>query len=95
MSELDEASLTIGKLTGQVEALNDNLEHLINWIKESNTRMEEQLFKHTEADTKNFNMLFRQVDRLENFKSSVVRMASMASVMICSMFELGVTYFKK
>lgn len=81
MSEsIDALSYNVGKLTGQVESLNENMEHLVNWIKESNTRIEKTLSDHSAADKIDFDDLKKKVVSLEKFKARVYMVASICSL---------------
>lgn len=73
MSEqLDQISYRIGELSGEVRSLNSNMEHVIEWMKESNQRVEE---------------LKKQVGHLEKFKVKVVAVASVVSFGLTTAFH--------
>lgn len=88
MSDLDEVSLSIGKLTGQVESLGQNIDHMISWVKESNRRFEDVLQTHTTNDANNFEELKRRIAGLDKFKARVYTVASVCS--LC--FTAGMNY---
>lgn len=80
MSELDEVSMHIGQLTGQVEALNSNLEHLIGWVKESNASMKVTMDAHDANDRREFETIRNKIQSLDKFKTKVLTGAAICSL---------------
>lgn len=87
MSELDEVSMRIGLLTGQVESLDSKIEHLIGWIKDSNSKVEAALTEHRKEDKKEFDEMRIKVQGLESFKKNIIAIAS-----VCSLALTGVVH---
>lgn len=95
MSELDEVSMNLGQLTANVENLNDNMTHLINWMKESHSESKAALAKHVETDERNFKELTDKVMVLDNFKNKVYTIASICAVICTGVVHLGVALVSK
>lgn len=79
MSELDEVSMRIGQLTGQVEGLNENFERMITWMKESHTEVKSALDAHNANDKKEFAELKTRVERLDGFRNKIIAICSVCS----------------
>lgn len=82
MSELDEVSMRIGLLTGQVESLNGNMEHLISWIKDSNAELKTAMTAHDANDRQEFEKLKTKIQSLDGFKNRVMAVSALCSLII-------------
>lgn len=93
--DLDEVSMRIGLLTGQVEALNNNMEHMISWMKSSNETFQTSLTKHTEADAVNFTTLTTKVDGVLSWKKKVMTVGAVCSVIVTAVFQIGLAFIQR
>lgn len=82
MSDLDQVSLHIGQLSGQVESLNKNMDHLVSWIKDSNGRIETALTTHATEDKKSFDLLTEKVAKLEKFRAKALAVVSVCTLVL-------------
>lgn len=82
MSELDEVSMRIGLLTGQVEALNSNMEHMLSWMKDSHSEMTKAIADHSETDRKEFDEIKKRVQSLDGFRNRVMTVSAVCSLIV-------------
>jgi len=94
MAELDEISVSIGSLQADVKNINSNLEHILNYFKESNSDLKELLTIHAEDDKKNFKDLGDRTKSLEKFQYKVYGIASLCTLIITGITNLASGYFK-
>lgn len=81
MSELDEVSMHIGQLTGQMESLNENFERMITWMKESHTEVKLALDVHNANDKIQFDELKTKVEALDGFRNKIIAVCSVCSAL--------------
>lgn len=95
MSDLDEVSLKIGQLSGQMQMQNQNFEHLITWIKESNGRIELALGNHSSEDKNNFKSLEEKVAKLDKFRVRALAVVSVCSLVLTAAVNFIIAHFSR